>query len=98
MIANMSSFCQIIKGTLLAAPFIVIRNIYGHLEVSFENNLESVWSPVFGNAVAFALMALWMEYIAICIYFYVGYSLPPDRGVRDGPRDFEQSEGKLESD
>lgn len=41
-----------------------------------------MWDPLYGNVVAFALMALLCEYIAICIWLYVGFSMPPDRGVR----------------
>ena len=78
--ANADNIGQILKGVLLATPFLIVRNVYGILEVVFEYR-SSKWSPVYGSTVAFALMALLMEYIAICIYVYVGLSIPPDRGV-----------------
>lgn len=72
---------QILRGGLLASPFLIIRTVFGLLEVVFQNSATSPFSPVEGNAVAFALMALLPEYIAILTYFYTGFSIPPDRGV-----------------
>ncbi|KAM0451197.1 hypothetical protein ACHAPV_010041 [Trichoderma viride] len=71
----------ILRGGLLASPFLIIRTVFGLLEVAFQNSATSPFSPVEGNAVAFALMALLPEYITILTYFYTGFSIPPDRGV-----------------
>lgn len=68
-------------GVLLAEPFLLVRSIYGILQVTFEFTSGTVWNPVYGSAVAFALMALVTEYIAMGIFFWVGFSIPPDRGV-----------------
>lgn len=76
----------ILQGALLAAPFLIVRNIYGILEIGNQSNLKSIWDPVYGSAVAFALMALLVEYIAICIYFFIGLSMTPDRGVQNPDR------------
>ena len=59
----------------------IVRNLYGILEYTEKEWATSKWSPVFGSAVIFALMALLMEYVAICIWLWVGYTTPPDRGV-----------------
>ncbi|KAH6658154.1 hypothetical protein BKA67DRAFT_557303 [Truncatella angustata] len=81
----------VLGGALVAAPFLIARNVYALLYYgtnyysSVGNGLleyhTSIWNPIVGSTVLFALMALLTEYIAICIYFYVGFSLPPDRGV-----------------
>ncbi|KAK1246508.1 hypothetical protein MKX08_000310 [Trichoderma sp. CBMAI-0020] len=71
----------VLRGGLLASPFLIIRTVFGLLEVVFQNSATSPFSPVEGNAVAFALMALLPEYITILTYFYTGFSIPPDRGV-----------------
>lgn len=55
------------------------RCVYGLLQVAFP--LFSMWNPLYGSAVAFALMALLVEYIVVGIFFYIGFSTPPDRGV-----------------
>lgn len=77
---------QVLGGILLASPFLIVRNVYGILEVVFEYVVNTAWNPVTGSVVAFVLMALLMEYVVIGIYMYVGYSMPPDRGLaRDVP-------------
>ena len=81
LVTDADDFTQVLYGSLLAAPFIVLRCIYGILGVVFGYS-STLWSPVFGNVVAFALMGLLCEYIAICIWLYIGFSMPPDRGVR----------------
>ncbi|KAK3056265.1 hypothetical protein LTR09_002772 [Extremus antarcticus] len=81
---------RIFTGGLAAAPFLIVRNLYGILEYTKKNWATSEWSPVFGSAVTFAFMALLMEYVAICMWLYVGYTIPPDRGARSaGQRDVE---------
>jgi len=54
--------------------FVSIRTVYGLLSVflaSGNHILTSIWSPLFGSAVAFSFMALIPEYIALCIYIYL---------------------------
>lgn len=36
---------------------------------------------MYGNAVAFAFVGLLMEYVALCVYFYGGFSISPRREV-----------------
>jgi hypothetical protein len=49
--------------------------------VTFEFERGTTWNPLYGSAVAFATMALLVEYIAVIIYLSVGFSMPPDRGT-----------------
>ena len=81
MVTDADTLTQVLYGSLLAAPFIVLRCIYGILGVVYGYS-STLWSPLFGNVVAFALMGLLCEYIPICIWLYIGFSMPPDRGVR----------------
>ncbi|KAM7203353.1 hypothetical protein V8F33_002344 [Rhypophila sp. PSN 637] len=63
-----------LKGALLASIFICIRTAYGLIgifEASGANILTSIWSPLFGSAVAFCFMALVPEYIALCVFIYL---------------------------
>ncbi|PNY24326.1 Uncharacterized protein TCAP_05734 [Tolypocladium capitatum] len=76
-----NSMSQVLTGSLLASPFIMVRTIYGILEVVFQNDRATKWNPVYGSAVAFAMMALLMEYIALCLYLFTGYYIPPGRGL-----------------
>lgn len=91
---TMSFLSQILRGGLLASPFLIIRTVFGLLEVAFQNSATSPFSPVEGNAVAFALMALLPEYITILTYFYTGFSIPPDRGVPAAVETITESAGK----
>lgn len=65
---------QIVKWLLLASPFLALRAAYGILGI-FEaigaQMFTSMWSPLFGSAIAFALMGLLPEYIIVCIYIHV---------------------------
>lgn len=63
---------------LLASPLIAIRIAYGILG-SF-NDIYSMWDPVFGSALAFGLMALLPEFIAICIFVHLGFYSIKHRG------------------
>lgn len=68
------SSVQYLKWGLVASVFISIRTVYGLLSVflaSGNHILTSIWSPLFGSAVAFSFMALIPEYIALCIYIYL---------------------------
>lgn len=91
---NLTSL-QVLRGTLLAAPFIAVRTVYGILEVATSNDPISKWNPVTGSTVTFAFMALVMEYIALCIYLFTGYSIPPGRDLPARSSDTEA--GKLTS-
>jgi putative Mn2+ efflux pump MntP len=76
----------LVTGALVAAPFLVVRNVYGLLYYgtnyyTLDSNgqytaHQSLWNPITGNHVAFALMGLLSEYVSICIYFYVGFAIP----------------------
>ncbi|KAL7955787.1 hypothetical protein V8C34DRAFT_290715 [Trichoderma compactum] len=71
----------VLRGGLLASPFLIIRTIFGLLEVALQDSATSPFNPIEGNAVAFGLMALLPEYIVVLTYIYTGFSIPPDRGV-----------------
>ncbi|CAG9983615.1 unnamed protein product [Clonostachys byssicola] len=72
---------RVILGALASGPFLVVRCVYGILQVTFEFDRGTTWNPLYGSAVAFAMMALLVEYIAVIIYLSVGFSMPPDRGT-----------------
>ncbi|UNI20250.1 hypothetical protein JDV02_006353 [Purpureocillium takamizusanense] len=72
---------KVLCGVLLASPFIMVRTVYGILVVVYQNNGATRWNPVYGSAVVFAFMGLLMEYIALCLYLYTGYSIHPGRGL-----------------
>ncbi|KAK1246021.1 hypothetical protein MKX07_005090 [Trichoderma sp. CBMAI-0711] len=72
---------KILRGGLLAAPFLIIRTVFGLLEVALQDSVSSPFNPVTGNAVAFALMALLPEYVVVLAHLYTGFSIAPDRGV-----------------
>lgn len=74
---------KILRANLIASPFLILRTVYGILEVAEQDVLNTIWSPLFGSAVAFALMALLPEYIAICVWFYTGYTIPPRRELSE---------------
>lgn len=64
----------------------MIRTIYGLIESANSQNSNTLWNPVFGSpagssAVLFAFMALVVEYIALIIYLWSGFSIAPDRGL-----------------
>ncbi|EGR45355.1 uncharacterized protein TRIREDRAFT_111250 [Trichoderma reesei QM6a] len=71
----------VLRGGLLAAPFLIIRTVFGLLEVALQDSASSPFNPVTGNAVAFALMALLPEYVVVLAHLYTGFSIAPDRGV-----------------
>ncbi|PMD37684.1 hypothetical protein L207DRAFT_636341 [Hyaloscypha variabilis F] len=60
----------------LAIPFLVVRTVYALADTSTASDTSSPWSPVYGNVVLFAIMCLLMEYIALCLYMWVGLTLP----------------------
>lgn len=72
---------RVLVATLAAAPLLAVRTAYGLLEVAAQGNRESVWNPLTGSAVAFALMALLPEYIVLVGWVLMGYSIPPRREV-----------------
>lgn len=54
-------------------PFIFVRTVYGVLYAFNSSSIKSFWNPLFGNAIAFALMALLPEAIMALIYVYLGF-------------------------
>ncbi|KAL7936401.1 hypothetical protein V8C35DRAFT_295394 [Trichoderma chlorosporum] len=71
----------VLRNGLLASPFLIVRTTYGLLQVAFQYRDNTPFDPVVGNAVAFGLMALLPEYIAVLLYIYTGFSISPDRDV-----------------
>ncbi|KAK7921503.1 hypothetical protein PG985_009525 [Apiospora marii] len=64
-----------IQWLLTSSPFLCIRAVFGVISV-FEaagaNIRTSIWSPMFGSALLFSLMALLPEYIVLCVFVYLG--------------------------
>ena len=61
----------------MATPLLAVRTAYGVIgifEATGQNIVTSKWSPLFGSATAFALMALLPEYIVLGIYMYIGHT------------------------
>lgn len=52
---------QMLAGALVAAPFVIARNVYGLLEVATESSYNSIWSPISGNVLAVGLLGLLTE-------------------------------------
>lgn len=64
----------------------MVRTIYGLIESAHAQDASTLWNPVFGypatsSAILFAFMALVMEYIALIVYLWSGFSIAPDRGL-----------------
>lgn len=74
------------NAALAAGPFLIVRNVYGLLDVIFGQDARSSWNPVTGSVAEFTVMALVVEYIATGLYLYAGFTVPPDRGLaRENP-------------
>lgn len=72
---------QVILALFIACPFLAVRTAYGLLQVQHQENVFSKWNPLYGSAPLFAGMALLMEYVTLGVFIFVGFSIPPDRGV-----------------
>ncbi|OBT47296.1 hypothetical protein VE00_02066 [Pseudogymnoascus sp. WSF 3629] len=89
-----------IKWLLIASPILCIRTIFGIVsvfEATGKHFLTSIWSPMFGNAVLFSLMALVPEFIVLCIFVYLGhyrYSTADQYGLIQRKGLFERREKK----
>lgn len=59
--------------TLMAMPAVVVRAVYGVLNAFTSRNRNSTWNPMWGSAVALALMALLPEFLALICYCYIAY-------------------------
>ena len=89
---------------------LAVRTAYGVIgvfEATGNNILTSMWSPLFGSATAFALMALLPEYIVLAIFIYLGHyrirtcsdpnwvdDRPPKKSVKEHLKD---EQNKLKS-
>ncbi|KAM4068126.1 hypothetical protein HRG_012485 [Hirsutella rhossiliensis] len=65
-----------IKWLLIASPILCIRAVFGIIsvfEAAGKGFLTSIWSPMFGNAALFSLMALLPEFIVLGVFVYLGY-------------------------
>ncbi|ATY64473.1 hypothetical protein A9K55_004649 [Cordyceps militaris] len=87
--ALLPSSRRVLVATLAAAPLLALRTAYGLLEVAEQASAGSLWNPLTGSAVAFALMALLPEYLVLLAWVLMGYSIPPRREVGLEPRDGE---------
>jgi hypothetical protein len=72
--ANTNTHSQYVRWALVAAVPLCVRAAYGIIGVAVASGssiLTSDWSPLFGSATAFGLMALLPEYLVLCIYIYL---------------------------
>ncbi|KAK2598012.1 hypothetical protein QQS21_005849 [Conoideocrella luteorostrata] len=77
---------QVLRGALLASPFIAVRTVYGIIEAAHSQDVATIWNPVYGSPetssiVLFVFMALVVEYVALIIYLWSGFAIPPERGL-----------------
>ncbi|KAJ6780935.1 hypothetical protein PWT90_09183 [Aphanocladium album] len=87
--ALLPSSRTMLTAALAAAPLLAVRTAYGLLEVAGQmsdddggsSSSSSLWNPLTGSAVAFALMALLPEYLVLVGWVLMGYSIPPRREV-----------------
>ncbi|KAJ3497550.1 hypothetical protein NLG97_g1811 [Lecanicillium saksenae] len=79
--ALLPSSRRVLTAALAAAPLLAVRTAYGLLEVAEQGNADSLWNPLTGSPVAFALMALLPEYIVLVGWVIMGFSIPPRREV-----------------
>ncbi|QPH11192.1 hypothetical protein C2857_002848 [Epichloe festucae Fl1] len=74
---------RVLRGALLASPFILVRIIYGIVEARRFDDRAIIWLPIYDNPetssiIMFFFMALAMEYIALVVYLWSGFSIPRD--------------------
>ncbi|KAK6080256.1 hypothetical protein SCUP515_03681 [Seiridium cupressi] len=65
-----------VQWALYSMPLLILRAVYGLLysfTASTMDTITTTWNPLFGSAVAFALMALLPEYIVLGVYTYLGF-------------------------
>ncbi|KAH8655764.1 hypothetical protein BX600DRAFT_470276 [Xylariales sp. PMI_506] len=75
-VSRLSRFAQkSLKFASLAIPFLLVRAVYGLGYIFNSGDITSIWNPLFGNAVMFALMGLLTEYVIVGLYMWVGLSL-----------------------
>ncbi|GAB0146932.1 hypothetical protein EsHS_00007316 [Epichloe bromicola] len=72
---------RVLRGALLASPFITVRIIYGIIEAGRFEDRVTVWLPIYddpqtSSIIMFFFMALVMEYIALIVYLWSGFSIP----------------------
>ena len=72
---------KILKGTITAVPFLIIRTTYALLS-EFQSSPNSKWSTLYGSATIFAIMGLLMEYFIVIIYIYAGMTIVPSRNQK----------------
>lgn len=53
-------------------PTLALRAVFGLLYEFTSGNIRATWNPLYGSAVAFALMCLLAEYLTALIYVYLG--------------------------
>jgi len=60
----------------LAIPFLAVRTVYALVDTATASDTTSPWNPVYGTVAIFTIMCLLMEYITLCLYMWVGLSIP----------------------
>lgn len=53
-------------------PTLALRAAYGLLYMFTEAEAHPEWNPLYGSAIAFALLCLLPEYITALFYVYLG--------------------------
>lgn len=73
---------RVLTSAMAAFPFLMLRTVYGLLQiVDQEKTADSVWNPLTGSAVGFALMALLPEFVVLAAWVATGLAIPPRREV-----------------
>ena len=100
--AMLTVYCtqQILRGTTLAIPFLIIRITYAFLAVF--RYTDQRWNDLSGSVGIFVAMALIMEYAVVCLYLGVGYMIPSVKSPKkaesttagDGEADYGEAEGR----
>ncbi|KAH7140879.1 hypothetical protein EDB81DRAFT_799057 [Dactylonectria macrodidyma] len=62
-----------VEFALLSIPMLALRAAYGLLYEFTIKDLSTIWNPLSGSAVAFALMCLLSEYLALLLFIYLGF-------------------------
>ncbi|KAI5459005.1 hypothetical protein BGZ63DRAFT_490882 [Mariannaea sp. PMI_226] len=68
-----------VQLTLASLPTLAVRVAYGLLCEFTVENPTTIWNPLFGSVVAFALMCLFAEYITLLICLYLGIRYMGDK-------------------
>ncbi|KAI1337208.1 hypothetical protein F5Y15DRAFT_418260 [Xylariaceae sp. FL0016] len=67
---------KILRYMSCPVPFLTVRTVYALLYIYTQDDADSTWNPVNGSPVAFALLALLMEFVVMGLYMWTGLKVP----------------------